>query len=193
MRWDQIRFSIDFIVVIQRFDAVRSVCVARTAVQCSSQHRLQPAEMARRTVNVVGQLGLARRADRSAAYSLAIAASICSRTSRPCRAGPWLGHPKWSRKAHRAGSSRAATTTHKKCPPLEGASGSGRAFFRRFVYTLRGRRRAQGTHGDNPIVCRRGARGGARGAFVAQFYAESGWQAKCRGKEEIEPLRKPAR
>ena len=129
MRWDQIRFSIDFIVVIQRFDAVRSVCVARTAVQCSSQHRLQPAEMARRTVNVVGQLGLARRADRSAAYSLAIAASICSRTSRPCRAGPWLGHPKWSRKAHRAGSSRAATTTHKKCPPLEGASGSGRAFF----------------------------------------------------------------
>ena len=155
MRWDQIRFSIDFIVVIQRFDAVRSVCVARTAVQCSSQHRLQPAEMARRTVNVVGQLGLARRADRSAAYSLAIAASICSRTSRPCRAGPWLGHPKWSRKAHRAGSSRAATTTHKKCPPLEGASGSGRAFFRRFVYTLRGRRRAQGTHRDNPIVCRR--------------------------------------
>ena len=123
---------------------------ARTSAAFFAFHLAET--MARRTVNVVGQLGLARRADRSAAYSLAIAASICSRTSRPCRAGPWLGHPKWSRKAHRAGSSRAATTTHKKCPPLEGASGSGRAFFRRFVYTLRGRRRAQGTHGDNPIV-----------------------------------------
>ena len=46
-----------------------------------------------------------------------------------------------------------------------------------------------------PVLAPVPSLGGAGGAFgpLFGFFAESGWQAKCRGKEEIEPLRKPAR
>ena len=67
---------------MQNFDAVGLICVPLTAVQSPSRNRLQPANVVRRTVGAVGQMGLARHLDQASAYSPIIKARIRSLTSR---------------------------------------------------------------------------------------------------------------
>ena len=67
---------------MQNFDAVRLIRVPLTAVQSPSRNRLQPANVVRRTVGAVGQMGLARHLDQASAYSPIIKARIRSLTSR---------------------------------------------------------------------------------------------------------------
>ena len=67
---------------MQNFDAVGLIRVPLTAVQSPSRNRLQPANVVRRTVGAVGQMGLARHLDQASAYSPIIKARIRSLTSR---------------------------------------------------------------------------------------------------------------
>ena len=67
---------------MQNFDAVGLIRVPLTAVQSPSRNRLQPANVVRRTVGAVGQMGLARHLDQASAYSPIIKARIHSLTSR---------------------------------------------------------------------------------------------------------------
>ena len=88
---------------MQNFDAVGLIRVPLTAVQSPSRNRLQPANVVRRTVGAVGQMGLARHLDQASAYSPIIKARIRSRTSR-ARA---KGVESWgSRKASRGALAR---------------------------------------------------------------------------------------
>ena len=88
---------------MQNFDAVGLIRVPLTAVQSPSRNRLQPANVVRRTVGAVGQMGLARHLDQASAYSPIIKARIRSLTSR-ARAE---GVESWgSRKASRGALAR---------------------------------------------------------------------------------------
>ena len=88
---------------MQNFDAVGLIRVPLLAVQSPSRNRLQPANVVRRTVGAVGQMGLARHLDQASAYSPIIKARIRSLTSR-ARAE---GVESWgSRKASRGALAR---------------------------------------------------------------------------------------
>ena len=103
MKRYQFCFSVEYIDLMQNFDAVGLIRVPLTAVQSPSRNRLQPANVVRRTVGAVGQMGLARHLDQASAYSPIIKARIRSLTSR-ARAE---GVESWgSRKASRGALAR---------------------------------------------------------------------------------------